>query len=133
MIRAERLTLATDRLVYFAHWITPDTQPLRFDTRFFAAPAPAGQDAAADEREITEVRWLTPRAALEAAGLGELSLRRPTMTNLALFDGAVSAAGALARLDGRPVSTIQPRVIMDGDTRRVLLPGDPGYESAGAG
>src|SRR5206468_3822499 len=45
MIRAERLTLATDRLVYFAHWITPEEQPLRFDTRFFAAPAPAGQEA----------------------------------------------------------------------------------------
>ncbi|MBI4628105.1 MAG: NUDIX domain-containing protein, partial [Candidatus Rokubacteria bacterium] len=111
MVRAERLTLATGGLVYFAHWITPDTQPLRFDTRFFAAPAPAGQDAVADEREITEVRWLTPRAALDASGRGELSLRRPTMTNLALFDGAASAAEALARLDGRPVSTIQPRVV----------------------
>ncbi|MBI2157151.1 MAG: NUDIX domain-containing protein [Candidatus Rokubacteria bacterium] len=127
MVRAERLTLATGGLVYFAHWITPDTQPLRFDTRFFAAPAPAGQDAVADEREITEVRWLTPRAALDASGRGELSLRRPTMTNLALFDGAASAAEALARLDGRPVSTIQPRVVMVDGERRIFLPGDPGY------
>ncbi|PYN13458.1 MAG: hypothetical protein DME05_18540, partial [Candidatus Rokuibacteriota bacterium] len=41
MLRAERLTLATDGLVYFAHWITPEIQPLRFDTRFFAAAMPA--------------------------------------------------------------------------------------------
>src|SRR5207245_3689944 len=40
MLRAERLTLATDALVYFAHWITPPIQPLRFDTRFFPAAIP---------------------------------------------------------------------------------------------
>src|SRR6185503_15088877 len=41
MLRVEGLTLATDRLTYIAHWITPEEQPLRFDTRFFAAVAPA--------------------------------------------------------------------------------------------
>ncbi len=65
MLRAERLTLATDTLVYFAHWITPEVQPLRFDTRFFAATMPEGQEAIADEREITEVRWLTPGEAID--------------------------------------------------------------------
>ena len=48
MLRAERLTLATDRLAYFAHWITPEEQPIRFDTRFFAAPAPPTQSPEAD-------------------------------------------------------------------------------------
>jgi 8-oxo-dGTP pyrophosphatase MutT (NUDIX family) len=127
MLRIERLTLATDGLVYFAHWITPEAQPLRFDTRFFAAAMPAGQEASADEREITEVRWLAPREALDANARGELPLRNPTVKNLELFDGARSAAAALERLRGREVRTILPRVIMDGDTRRVLMPGDPGY------
>jgi 8-oxo-dGTP pyrophosphatase MutT (NUDIX family) len=127
MLRAERLTLATDGLVYFAHWITPEIQPLRFDTRFFAATLPPGQDAVADEREITEVRWLSPREALDSSARGALSLRNPTVKNLELFDGAPSAAAALERLRGREVRTILPRVIMDGDRRRVLLPGDPGY------
>jgi 8-oxo-dGTP pyrophosphatase MutT (NUDIX family) len=128
MLRAERLTLATDALVYFAHWITPEVQPLRFDTRFFAAPMPEGQEAVADEREITEVRWLTPREAIDANARGQLSLRNPTVKNLQLFDGASSTAAALARLDGREVRTILPRVIIEGDTRRVLLPGEPGYD-----
>ncbi|MGH7276339.1 MAG: NUDIX hydrolase [Candidatus Rokuibacteriota bacterium] len=127
MIRAERLTLATDGLVYFAHWITPEVNPWRFDTRFFAAAAPAGQEAAADEREITEVRWLTPHAALDASARGELPLRAPTIKNLSLFDGGAAVAGALARLHGRSVPTIMPRVIGEGAARRVLLPGDPGY------
>ena len=133
MVRAERLVLATDRLVYFAHWITPDVQPLRFDTRFFAAPMPPGQDAVADAHEITEVRWLAPGEALAATRRGELSLRVPTIRNLGLLDGEVSAAATLRRLQGRPVPTIRPRVIVEGGTRRVLLPGEPGYREAGEG
>jgi 8-oxo-dGTP pyrophosphatase MutT (NUDIX family) len=127
MLRAERLTLATDTLVYFAHWITPEIQPLRFDTRFFAAPMPEGQEAVADEQEITEVRWLTPREALDTNAQGQLSLRNPTVKNLQLFEDAPTIPEALARLNGREVRTILPRVIIEGDTRRVILPGEPGY------
>ena len=127
MLRAEQLTLATDALVYFAHWITPEVQPLRFDTRFFAAPMPEGQEAIADEREITEVRWLAPREAIELHVRGQLSLRNPTVKNLELIDGAPTPAAALERLNGHEVRTILPRVILEGDRRRVLLPGEPGY------
>ena len=127
MLRTERLTLATDGLVYFAHWITPEIQPLRFDTRFFAAAMPEDQEAVADEREITEVRWLGAREAIDANVRGQLSLRNPTVRNLELFDGTPSIATALERLNGREVRTILPRVIIEGDTRRVLLPGEPGY------
>jgi len=127
MLRAERLSLATDALVYFAHWITPEIQPLRFDTRFYAAAMPEGQEAVADEREITEVRWLGPREAIELNARGQLSLRNPTVRNLELLDGAPTAAAALERLKGREIRTILPRVIIEGDKRRVLLPGEPGY------
>jgi len=127
MIRAERLTLATDRLVYFAHWITPEEQPLRFDTRFFAAPAPAGQEASGDDFEMTDLKWLTPREAVEAQERGEISLRNPTVKNLLLFDGAHDTAHALDRLKDREVTTIRPRVVGEGDQRHVLMPGDPGY------
>jgi hypothetical protein len=128
MVKAERLTLATDRLVYFAHWITPEESPYRFDTRFFAAEVPAGQDAVADEREIVEVRWLAPGEAVEAATRGEIMLRMPTLKNLELLDGPPTVAAVLAALAGRPVPAIRPRVLAGpGDERRVLFPGDPGY------
>ena len=127
MIRTEGLRLTTDRLVYFAHWITPEEQPLRFDTRFFAAPAPAGQEATGDDYEMTDLKWLTPQEAVDAQKRGEISLRNPTVKNLMLFDGARDTAHALDRLKDRVVTTIRPRVIMEGDQRRILMPGDPGY------
>lgn len=129
MVRAENFTLATDQLVYFAHWITPEERPLRFDTRFFAAPMPAGQAAVADDREIVDVRWLSPAEAFAARDRGEISLRLPTQKNIALVEGAGSVKDALARLGERTVQTIRPRLVGEGEgqTPRSLLPGDPGY------
>lgn len=128
MVRTERLTLTADRLAYFAHWITPEENPLRFDTRFFAAPMPEGQRAEADEQEIVGVRWLSPAEAFAAQSRGEISLRRPTVANLRLFEGAASVKDALAAVAGREIPTIRPRVIPGPDGQpRALLPGDPGW------
>ena len=127
MVHGETLQLATDRLVYFAHWITPEEQPLRFDTRFFAAPAPARQEASGDDFEMTDLKWLTPHEALAAQKRGEISLRNPTVKNLLLFDAARDTAHALERLGDRVVTTIRPRILIEGDQRRVLMPGDPEY------
>jgi 8-oxo-dGTP pyrophosphatase MutT (NUDIX family) len=127
LLRSEQLRLATDQLVYFAHWITPEERPMRFDTRFFVAPMPAGQQAEADEHEIVAVRWHTPAEALQARARGEISLRLPTMRNLGVFDGAVSTAEVLGRLAGLRVASIRPRMISEQGAPRTLLPGDPGY------
>ena len=127
MVRSEALTLATDRLVYLAHWITPEESPLRFDTRFFAAEMPGGQEVIGDGHEIIDARWVTPAEALEAAKRGEISLRNPTVRNIELFLGAGSVAQALERLHGRTIPTIRPRVVTKDGARRVLMPGDPGY------
>lgn len=132
MLRDEGLRLATDRLVYFAHWITPEDQPLRFDTRFFAAPAPTGQEASGDEYEMTDLRWLAPAEAVAASTRGEIMLRNPTIKNLLRFDGARTVAEALDQVRDRPVRTILPRIVVEADgTRRALLPGDRGYDEAG--
>lgn len=128
MVKAEGLRLMTDRLVYFAHWTTPEGLPLRFDTRFFAAPMPAGQEASGDGREVVELRWLAPQEALAAQARGELSLRFPTIKNLGLVAGATSVREALARLAGRTVRQVQPRVTIDNGIRRVELPPDAGYD-----
>jgi len=126
MVKGQHLKLATDRLAYFAHWITPEESPYRYDTRFFAAPMPEGQTPVADPREVIDMRWLSPRGAIDAFKRGEISLRNPTVQNLTLVD-AGSAKEALDTLKDREVPTIRPRVIMQDGKRRILMPGDPGY------
>jgi 8-oxo-dGTP pyrophosphatase MutT (NUDIX family) len=125
VLRAEGLTLATDRLVYFAHWITPEENPIRFDTRFFAAPAPGGQEPDPDGHEIVDARWLVPAEALAARERGEISLRTPTMKNLELLTDGGSAATVLAALERRQVRTIRPRVLTVDGQPVPVLPGDP--------
>ena len=120
------LRLATDKLVYFAHWITPEEQPYRYDTRFFAAPMPDHQAPVQDEREVIDLRWFAPKAALAAFKAGEISLRNPTVQNMKLVDAA-SVAAALAGVTDREIPTIRPRVIMENGQRKILMPGDPGY------
>jgi 8-oxo-dGTP pyrophosphatase MutT (NUDIX family) len=125
MLRAERLTLATDQLAYFAHWITPEEQPLRFDTRFFAALAPVGQEPEVDGHEIVSLRWVSPREAVDALQRKEITLRTPTLKNLELVAAYPSAPEAVAGLGRREVPTIRPRIIqVDGEPLPVL-PGDP--------
>jgi len=121
LLRDERLVLPVGRLVYFAHWITPEERPLRFDTRFFAAEMPPGQDAEPDAHEITAVRWLTPAEALAARARGEISLRTPTATNLGLIDGAPSVAAALERLQRLEVVTVRPRLVGGAGAERPIL------------
>ena len=127
LLRTEELRLATDRLTYFAHWITPEENPLRFDTRFFAAVMPAAQTPEPDEREIVAVRWLSPAEAAAAQERGEIGLRLPTLKSLMLFDGAMSANDALDGLAGRTITAIRPRLVMEDGQRRAILPGEPGY------
>jgi 8-oxo-dGTP pyrophosphatase MutT (NUDIX family) len=126
MLRAEDLTLATDRLTYFAHWITPEEQPLRFDTRFFAAEAPPGQDPEVDGYEIVALRWSTPGEAFEALRGKEITLRLPTIKNLELLRGAgTRSAEILSGLRDRAVPTIRPRVLQVDGKPLAVLPGDP--------
>ena len=126
MLRAERLTLATDRLAYFAHWITPEEQPIRFDTRFFAALMPTEQEPVVDGHEIVDLKWLTPADAISAAKRKEIGLRTPTIKNLELVaGGGAPAAGVVTSLGAREVTTIRPRVLQVDGKPVPVLPGDP--------
>lgn len=78
----ERLTVAIDGLVPFGHWITPRGAPRRFDTRFFAARAPAHQSASPDEIETTEGLWAHPNEVLAASDAGDVELILPTRRSL---------------------------------------------------
>jgi 8-oxo-dGTP pyrophosphatase MutT (NUDIX family) len=126
MLRAERLTLATDRLAYFAHWITPEEQPIRFDTRFFVALMPPEQEPVVDGHEIVDLKWLTPADAIAASKRKEIGLRTPTIKNLELVAGGGSPASKVVEALGkREVQTIRPRVLQVDGKPVPVLPGDP--------
>lgn len=113
MCRTEALALATDRLAYVSHWITPIDQPKRFDTRFFVAQAPEEQEALHDGFETVESDWVRPETALERYARGEIQLISPTFTNLEGLAGFASTADLLAAkraIDPGTIPTILPRI-----------------------
>src|SRR5258707_14337461 len=125
MAHAEQLTLATDHLGYFAHWITPEAMPKRFDTHFFLTTAPAEQQAAHDRLETSEGTWITPAEALERYKHGEFPLVFATIHQLRDLAAFSSVKEALASTTTRHVPTNMPKVVVEDGKRRVYLPGDP--------
>lgn len=124
------LTLATDDLVYFAHWITPASRPKRFDTRFFIVPVGRDVDVRTDRKEVFDRIWITPEEASRRLQRGELDLMRPTMANLELLAPYATSHEAVAAMRDRRVPTILPKIIETPDGGRIVLhPGDEGYDT----
>ena len=115
------------QLVPFSRWITPAEVKIRFDTWFYLAPLPAGAEANIDGSEIVDARWYTPIAALAARTSGELFLVFPTIKHLEQLSVFASADALLAHAHGRDVLPVEPRVVGQGETARIVLPGEPGY------
>ena len=111
-------------LVKFSRWITPPEVKIRFDTHFFLAPAPPGQEARIDGDECVDVGWFTPRAALDAFRREELPLVFPTIKHLEQLSTFSSAEELLAHARGRVVHPVVPRVIREGEIARIVLPGE---------
>jgi 8-oxo-dGTP pyrophosphatase MutT (NUDIX family) len=114
-------------LVKFSRWITPAQVQIRFDTHFFLATLPAGQDPAVDGRECVDLGWFTPDAALAAHGAGELELVFPTIKHLQQLSEFDCVDSLLDHARGREVLPVEPRVVLEGEVARILLPGEPGY------
>ncbi len=117
-------------LVPFSRWITPAQVKKRFDTWFYLAEAPAGVDPRADGEESVDLGWFTPQRALEAHRAGEILLVFPTIKTLEQLGVFASAGELLEHARGREVLPIEPRVLVSGESARVVLPGEPGYEAA---
>jgi 8-oxo-dGTP pyrophosphatase MutT (NUDIX family) len=120
-----------DQLAPFSRWITPAHLMTRFDTWFFVTPAPWGAEAKVDGQECVAAQWLTPADALAAHYAGQLPLVFPTIKHLEQLRAFGSVNALLDHAWESEVVPIEPRVVMVRDEPRVLLPGDPGYESAG--
>ena len=114
-------------LVKFSRWITPAAVKIRFDTHFFLASLPPGQEPRIDGEECIDLGWFGPQAALDAFGEGEIQLVFPTIKHLEQLRAFDSVLALLDYARGREVLPVEPRVVLEGEVARILLPGDPGY------
>ncbi len=124
---AEDLELACDLLVPFAHWITPEFMPKRFDTHFFLVAAPENQAAAHDGSESVDSVWTTPGAALGEARAGRRTIIFPTLLNLKKLGRSQGTAEALERARKEPVVTVLPRPERGPEGNFVHIPAEAGY------
>jgi 8-oxo-dGTP pyrophosphatase MutT (NUDIX family) len=116
-------------LVPFSRWITPAVVKIRYDTWFFLATLPDGAEPAIDGEEVVDARWYEPASALAARDAGEIMLVFPTIKHLEQLAVFESAGELVRHAQASTVAPVEPRVVREGETARIVLPGEPGYYS----
>ncbi len=127
VLEAMALDLAVSQLEPWSRWITPRVGGVarkRFDTRFFLAPMPAGQQALHDNHEATQSAWLTPRQALEQFRDGHIELAPPQIMSLAHLSHHSTVSAAIEQARQRTPPVIRPEAFEDSGMRVVCYPGD---------
>lgn len=126
MLRQERLRLAFDQLVHFAHWVTPKHMPRRYDTHFFLARIPAGHSGQHCGRESVDSLWVRPADAI--ANRKEWRIMFPTRLNLIKLGETATVKDALSRAGREPPVTVEPWVEVSPVGKRLRIREDAGYE-----
>ena len=110
MLQELNMTLATDQLAYISHWITPEIEKKRYNTRFFIAKSPK-QYADHDGYEGIDSKWINPEQALLQMKQGKFPIIMPTIKSLELV-AAYKSTNELLDLNKnnnyKNISTIGP-------------------------
>src|SRR3954453_2203287 len=122
------MLLTLDGLLPYAHWITPEGMPKRFDTWFFLAAAPPDQAGAHDGKESTDSIWISPREALAGGESGRFKLPFPTVRNLIKLGKQSSVSAALEHARGVSVVTVMPVMTKTETGRQLRIPREAGYD-----
>lgn len=128
LAQKEDLLLALDQLHYYAHWITPEARPQRFDTYFFIARHPVGQEAVHDQKETTAGVWITPQKALKENVTGEVILSPPTLKTLEDLSRFHAMDQVFDSLKDKKIRPILPILTKLSDEPVILFPWDPEFE-----
>ena len=130
LLAAHGARLDTDALAPWSRWITPRRPSVmnkRFDTRFFLAAAPPAQQTQIDDFEVTEARWLTPRAALQQYRAHEIDMAPPQIVSLLHLMQYRDVAHAMADARSRTPPLIEPQPADTAETRVLCYPGDEAH------
>ena len=104
------LSLDAEALEYSGHWLTPECEPRRYETRFFATEVRGDASVIPHDKEMVEARWLTPTEALTGNEEGTLPLVFPTLFTLEDLEPFQTPRKALDYLRGKPVPRRLPRL-----------------------
>jgi 8-oxo-dGTP pyrophosphatase MutT (NUDIX family) len=132
LLEGRDLRLSASRLHPWSRWVTPTLASVsrkRFDTRFFLATMPAGQDASHDTHEATESLWLSPRTALRQYWDGAIELAPPQIMGLVHLARHPGVASALQAAQARTPPCIRPQPFDVDGVRTLCYPGDPWHSS----
>lgn len=119
------LRVPTNRIVHYAHWITPPFERRRYDTRFFLARAPEHQTGMHDNGETVESRWMRPSDAVAANATGEITLPPPTLRSLFHLARANSVDAMFDWARAQTVAPIEPTLCDDHGSMCLVFPGHP--------
>jgi 8-oxo-dGTP pyrophosphatase MutT (NUDIX family) len=115
------LVLRSDLLAVKAHWLTPEFEPRRFDTWFFAALMPEHQEADGDTSEADESAWVRPAETIAAFSRGEAVMLPPTLVCLEEIAAAANAEDFIRHTEHLPL--IMPTIVStpDGPAMRISV------------
>jgi 8-oxo-dGTP pyrophosphatase MutT (NUDIX family) len=133
VVKKEGLFLALDQLHHYAHWITPEARALRFNTHFFVARYPGGQQASADLMETTEGAWMSPREALKENLARTLVLSPPTLKTLEDLSRFKTVEEALSFSKTCNKPPILSLLLAFSNDWFLVFPWDPEFENLGKG
>jgi 8-oxo-dGTP pyrophosphatase MutT (NUDIX family) len=122
LLGARALVLRTDLLAACGHWITPEFEPRRYDTRFFVAELPRGQRTRDVSGESDRVVWMNPRAACVGVDEGEMAMLPPTYATLSQMSGFDRAEAVVEAARDRAITTIMPTFEVIGDETWLVVP-----------
>jgi 8-oxo-dGTP pyrophosphatase MutT (NUDIX family) len=131
VLAAAGLVLRADLLQPWARWITPAGAARRYDTAFFVARVPDGQEADAHTTEAVRALWWHPAEALERWQEGEMLLMPPTVRTLQEIAELGETAAVLAAAPDRVIRPIMPTLRRDGDRLVTVLPDSTAFPSTG--
>ncbi|MEM9622282.1 MAG: NUDIX hydrolase [Pseudomonadota bacterium] len=126
-LQTEKLVLACDTLTHFAHWITPEMMPKRFDTHFYLAVAPADHVALHDGHESVDSVWITPQQAVADARSGQRTVIFPTLRNVEKLATWTSTADAIEAAGQATVTAVLPWMEQREDGNYLCIPEEAGY------
>jgi 8-oxo-dGTP pyrophosphatase MutT (NUDIX family) len=95
----------------WAHWITPEIEPRRYDTRFFVAKMPADQEASDISGETDHAEWSTPDQALAAERAGQIKMLPPTMSILIELADLSTVAEVIDNATSRQIEPVLPILV----------------------